>query len=69
MFVSSYTVSAPLVSLGGLLYSGSVEESFSQSCNSTVSLCFYSLLLPITIPVYVFFHLCTWMSIKLFLHN
>ncbi|XP_058922839.1 phosphatidylinositol N-acetylglucosaminyltransferase subunit Y [Kogia breviceps] len=71
MFLSlpMLTVLIPLVSLAGLLYSASVEENFPQGCISTTSLCFYSLLLPITIPVYVFFHLWTWMGIKLFRHN
>ncbi|XP_059750328.1 phosphatidylinositol N-acetylglucosaminyltransferase subunit Y-like [Balaenoptera ricei] len=71
MFLSlpTLTVLIPLVSLAGLLYSASVEESFPQGCTSTSSLCFYSLLLPITIPLSVFFHLWTWMGIKLFRHN
>ncbi|XP_036728639.1 phosphatidylinositol N-acetylglucosaminyltransferase subunit Y-like [Balaenoptera musculus] len=71
MFLSlpTLTVLIPLVSLSGLLYSASVEENFPQGCTSTTSLCFYSLPLPITIPVYVFFHLWTWMGIKLFRHS
>ncbi|XP_010608787.1 phosphatidylinositol N-acetylglucosaminyltransferase subunit Y [Fukomys damarensis] len=71
MFLSlpTLTVLIPLISLVGLFYSASVEENFPQDCTSTASLCFYSLLLPITIPVYVFFHLWTWMGIKLFRHN
>ncbi|XP_012369490.1 phosphatidylinositol N-acetylglucosaminyltransferase subunit Y-like [Octodon degus] len=66
------TVLIPLISLAslaGLFYSASLEEDFPQGCTSTASLCFYSLLLPIIIPVYVFFPLCTWMGIKLFRHN
>lgn len=59
----------PIVSLFGLFYSASVEENFPQGCTSSSSLCFYSLLLPVTIPVYVFFHLWSWMGIKLFRHN
>ncbi|XP_059985322.1 phosphatidylinositol N-acetylglucosaminyltransferase subunit Y-like [Lagenorhynchus albirostris] len=54
--LSTLTALIPLVSLAGLLYSASV-------------VCSYSLLLLITIPVYVFFHLWTWMGIKLFRHN
>ncbi|XP_025145757.1 phosphatidylinositol N-acetylglucosaminyltransferase subunit Y-like [Bubalus kerabau] len=71
MFLSlpTLTVLIALVSLAGLFYSASVEEDFPQGCTRTTSLCFYSLLLPITIPVYVFFHLWTWMGIKLFRHN
>ncbi|XP_037676404.1 phosphatidylinositol N-acetylglucosaminyltransferase subunit Y-like [Choloepus didactylus] len=71
MFVSlpTLTVLIPLVSLAGLFYSASVEENFPQVCTSTTSLCFYSLLLPITVPVYVLFHLWSWMGIKLFRHN
>ncbi|XP_023574406.1 phosphatidylinositol N-acetylglucosaminyltransferase subunit Y-like [Octodon degus] len=53
------TVLIPLISLARLFYSASVEEDFPQGCTSTASLCFYSLLLPITITVYVFFHLWT----------
>lgn len=60
------TVLIPLVSLAGLFYSASVEEGFPQGCTSASSLCFYSLLLPVTVPVYVFFHLWTWMGLKLF---
>eukprot|EP00070_Physeter_catodon_P008653 XP_007118737.2 phosphatidylinositol N-acetylglucosaminyltransferase subunit Y-like [Physeter catodon] len=58
MFLSlpTLTVLIPLVSLAGLLYLASV-------------VCFYSLLLLITLPVYVFFHLWTWMGIKFFRHN
>ncbi|XP_021102525.1 phosphatidylinositol N-acetylglucosaminyltransferase subunit Y-like, partial [Heterocephalus glaber] len=63
------SVLIPLTSLTGLFYSASVEENFPQGWTSTASLCFYSLLLPITIRVYVFFHLWTWMGIKLFRHN
>lgn len=63
------TVLVPLLSLAGLFYSASVDENFPQGCTSTTSLCFYSLLLPVTVPVYVFFHLWTWMGIKLFRHN
>ncbi|XP_072511039.1 phosphatidylinositol N-acetylglucosaminyltransferase subunit Y-like [Notamacropus eugenii] len=63
------TVFVPLISLAGLFYSTSADESFPQSCISTSILCFYSLLLPITIPVYILFHLWTWMGIKLFRHN
>lgn len=63
------TVLIPLVSLAGLFCSAWVEEDFPQGCTSSSSLCFYSLLLPVTIPVYVFFHLWTWMGIKLFRHN
>lgn len=59
----------PIVSLFGLFYSASVDENFPQGCTSSSSLCFYSLLLPVTIPVYVFFHLWSWMGIKLFRHN
>ncbi|XP_063501463.1 phosphatidylinositol N-acetylglucosaminyltransferase subunit Y-like [Symphalangus syndactylus] len=71
MFLSlpTLTVLIPLVSLAGLFHSAFVEENFPQGCTSTASLCFYSLLLPITIPVYVFFHLWTWVVIKLFMHN
>uniref|UniRef100_A0A8I5TN56 PIGY n=1 Tax=Pongo abelii TaxID=9601 RepID=A0A8I5TN56_PONAB len=71
MFLSLPTlpVLIPLVSLAGLFHSASVEENFPQGCTSTGSLCFYSLLLPITTLVYVFFHLWTWMVIKLFMHN
>ncbi|XP_026972027.1 phosphatidylinositol N-acetylglucosaminyltransferase subunit Y-like [Sagmatias obliquidens] len=54
--LSTLTALIPLVCLAGLLYSASV-------------VCSYSLLLLITIPVYVFFHLWTWMGIKLFRHN
>ncbi|XP_054533622.1 phosphatidylinositol N-acetylglucosaminyltransferase subunit Y-like [Pan paniscus] len=67
--LSTLTVLIPLVSLAGLFHSASVEENFPQGGTCTASLCFYSLLLPITIPVYVFFHLWTWMVIKLFMHN
>ncbi|NXU66058.1 PIGY acetylglucosaminyltransferase, partial [Horornis vulcanius] len=63
------TVLIPFLSLAGLFYSASVDETFPQGCTSTTSLCFYSLLLPVTVPVYVFFHLWTWMGIKLFRHN
>ncbi|XP_074092465.1 phosphatidylinositol N-acetylglucosaminyltransferase subunit Y-like [Macrotis lagotis] len=71
MFLSlpTLTVLVPLISLAELFHSASVDEHFPHSCTSTSSLCFYSLLLPITIPVYVFFHLWTWMGIKLFRHN
>ncbi|XP_062947772.1 phosphatidylinositol N-acetylglucosaminyltransferase subunit Y-like [Cynocephalus volans] len=69
LYLSTLTVLIPLASLTGLFYLASVEENFPQGCTSTSSLCFYSLLLPITIPVYVFFHLRTWMGIKLFRHN
>ena len=71
MFLSlpTLTVLIPLVSLAGLFYSASVEEDFPQGCTSTTSLCFYSLLLPITVPVYVFFHLWTWTGINLFWHR
>ncbi|XP_007886022.1 phosphatidylinositol N-acetylglucosaminyltransferase subunit Y [Callorhinchus milii] len=67
--LSTLTVLVPLLSLAGLLYSAMVDENFPQGCTSTGSVCFYSLLLPITIPVYVFFHLWNWMGIKLFRHN
>ncbi|XP_021111422.1 phosphatidylinositol N-acetylglucosaminyltransferase subunit Y-like [Heterocephalus glaber] len=63
------TVPIPLISLLGLFFSTSVQESFPQGCASRASLCVYSLLLPVTIPVYVCFHLRTWMGIKLFRHN
>ncbi|XP_006018176.1 phosphatidylinositol N-acetylglucosaminyltransferase subunit Y [Alligator mississippiensis] len=71
MFLSlpTLTVLVPLLSLVGLFYSATMDENFPQGCTSTSSLCFYSLLLPVTIPVYVFFHLWTWMGIKLFRHN
>ncbi|XP_006882371.1 PREDICTED: phosphatidylinositol N-acetylglucosaminyltransferase subunit Y-like [Elephantulus edwardii] len=71
MFLSlpTLTVLIPLVSLAGLFYSASVEDNFPQGCTSTTSLSFYSLLLPITIPVYVSFHLWTWMGSKLSRHN
>ncbi|XP_072494705.1 phosphatidylinositol N-acetylglucosaminyltransferase subunit Y-like [Notamacropus eugenii] len=67
--LSILTVLVPLISLVGLFYSPSIEKNFPRGCISTSSLCFYSLLLQITIPVYVFFHLWTWMGIKLFRHN
>uniref|UniRef100_A0A8C3WRJ3 Phosphatidylinositol N-acetylglucosaminyltransferase subunit Y n=1 Tax=Catagonus wagneri TaxID=51154 RepID=A0A8C3WRJ3_9CETA len=63
------TLLVPLVSLGGLLFSASVEGNFPQGCASTAGLRFYSLLLSVTVPVYVFFHLWTWMGVKLFWHN
>ncbi|XP_076992464.1 phosphatidylinositol N-acetylglucosaminyltransferase subunit Y-like [Tamandua tetradactyla] len=49
------TVHIPLVFLAELFCSASVEENFPQGCTSPTSLCFYSLLMPITIPVYIFF--------------
>ncbi|XP_036400278.1 phosphatidylinositol N-acetylglucosaminyltransferase subunit Y [Megalops cyprinoides] len=67
--LSTVTVLVPIISLFGLFYSASVDENFPQGCTSTSSVCFYSLLLPVTIPVYVFFHLWKWMGIKLFRHN
>ncbi|XP_069759775.1 phosphatidylinositol N-acetylglucosaminyltransferase subunit Y [Narcine bancroftii] len=67
--LSTLTVLVPLLSLAGLLYSAMFDEDFPQGCTSAASVCFYSLLLPITIPVYVFFHLWSWMGIKLFRHN
>ncbi|XP_055457357.1 phosphatidylinositol N-acetylglucosaminyltransferase subunit Y isoform X2 [Psammomys obesus] len=63
------TVLIPLVSLAGLFYSASVEEGFPQGCTSASSLCFYSLLLPVTVPVYVFFHRGAGRGLKLFRHN
>ncbi|XP_074061102.1 phosphatidylinositol N-acetylglucosaminyltransferase subunit Y-like [Macrotis lagotis] len=68
MFLSlpTLTVLVLLISLAGLFYSASTNEHFSHSCTSTSSLCCKSLLLPMTIPLYVFFHLWTWMGIKLF---
>ncbi|XP_021104150.1 phosphatidylinositol N-acetylglucosaminyltransferase subunit Y-like [Heterocephalus glaber] len=71
MFLSlpTLTVLIPLIFLVGIFYSASVEENFPQGCTSTASLCFYSLLLSISIPVYVFFDFWTWMGIKLFRHN
>ncbi|XP_063792555.1 phosphatidylinositol N-acetylglucosaminyltransferase subunit Y [Pseudophryne corroboree] len=71
MFLSlpTLTVLVPLLSLTGIFYSASVDKDFPQGCTSTASVCFYSLLLPITLPVYVFFHLWTWMGLKLFRHN
>ncbi|XP_054578134.1 phosphatidylinositol N-acetylglucosaminyltransferase subunit Y-like [Eptesicus fuscus] len=71
MFLSlpTLTVLIPLISLAGRFYSASVEENSPQGCTSTASLCFYSLLLPITIAVYVFFHLWMRLGIKLFRHN
>ncbi|XP_012608112.2 phosphatidylinositol N-acetylglucosaminyltransferase subunit Y-like [Microcebus murinus] len=71
MFLSppTLTVLIPLVSFAGLFYSATVEESFSRGCSNTMSLRFYTLLLPVTISVYVFFHLWTWMGIKLLRHN
>ncbi|KAM8808774.1 PIGY acetylglucosaminyltransferase, partial [Eudromia elegans] len=68
-WLPTISVLVPLLALAGLLYSASTDESFPQGCTSTSSLCFYSLLLPVTIPVYIFFHLWTWMGIKLFRHN
>lgn len=59
----------PFLSLCGLFYSAAVDENFPQGCTSGNSVCFYSLLLPVIIPVYVFFHLWSWMGIKLFRHN
>nr|ACI66680.1 Phosphatidylinositol N-acetylglucosaminyltransferase subunit Y [Salmo salar] len=67
--LSTLTVLAPIVSLFGLFYSATVDDNFPQGCTSTSSVCFYSLLLPVTIPVYVFFHLWKWIGIKLFRHN
>nr|XP_045015531.1 phosphatidylinositol N-acetylglucosaminyltransferase subunit Y-like [Jaculus jaculus] len=71
MLVSLPTLTVPisLISLAGLFYSASMEENFPHGCSSATSLSFYSLLLPVTIPVYVFFHLWTWMGIKLFRRN
>ncbi|XP_003782070.1 phosphatidylinositol N-acetylglucosaminyltransferase subunit Y-like [Otolemur garnettii] len=63
------TILIPLVSLAGLFYSTSVEENSPHGCTSTVSLCFDSLLLLITIPVCLFFHLWSWLGIKLFWHS
>ncbi|XP_038604170.1 phosphatidylinositol N-acetylglucosaminyltransferase subunit Y [Tachyglossus aculeatus] len=63
------TVLVPLVSLAGLLWSARLDPAFPRSCTSATSLCFYSLLLPLTGPVFVFFHLWAWMGIKLFRHN
>ncbi|XP_008309461.1 protein preY, mitochondrial isoform X2 [Cynoglossus semilaevis] len=59
----------PLLSLCGLLYSAAVDQNFPAGCSDGRSVCFYSLLLPVTLPVYVFFHLWSWMGIKLFRHN
>ncbi|XP_026991857.1 phosphatidylinositol N-acetylglucosaminyltransferase subunit Y isoform X2 [Tachysurus fulvidraco] len=67
--LSTVTVLVPVLSLLGLLYSSSVDENFPQGCTDTTSVCFFSLLLPVTIPVYVFFYLWKWMGIKLFRHN
>ncbi|XP_028814411.1 phosphatidylinositol N-acetylglucosaminyltransferase subunit Y-like [Denticeps clupeoides] len=67
--LSTVTVLVPVISLLGLLFSASTDEDFPQGCTSANNVCFYSLLLPVTIPVYVFFHLWKWMGIKLFRHN
>ncbi|KAJ3596952.1 hypothetical protein NHX12_003352 [Muraenolepis orangiensis] len=67
--LSNLVVLIPIVSLCGLFFSAAVDDNFPQGCTSSSSLCFYSLLLPVTIPVYVFFHLWSWMGIKLFRHN
>ena len=67
--LSTLTILIPVISLLGLLCSATMDENFPQGCTSTGSLCFYSLLLPVTIPVYVFFHLWKWMGLKLFRHN
>ncbi|CAN9498617.1 unnamed protein product [Ophioblennius macclurei] len=59
----------PFLSLLGLVLSAVLDQDFPQGCTSSSSLCFYSLLLPLCVPVYVFFHLWTWMGLKLFRHN
>ncbi|XP_058502424.1 phosphatidylinositol N-acetylglucosaminyltransferase subunit Y-like [Solea solea] len=59
----------PVVSLCGLFFSAAVDDDFPEGCSSSSSVCFYSLLLPLTVPVYVFFHLWSWMGLKLFRHN
>ncbi|XP_034033075.1 phosphatidylinositol N-acetylglucosaminyltransferase subunit Y-like [Thalassophryne amazonica] len=69
LYLSLMVGLVPIVSLCGLFYSAAVDENFPQGCTSSSSVCFYSLLLPVTIPVYVFFHLWSWMGIKLFRHN
>ena len=66
--VRALTVLVLLVSSAGV-YSGCVEEYFPQGCTGTTSLCFYCQLLPITVSVYVFFHLWTWTGINLFWHR
>ncbi|XP_037684559.1 phosphatidylinositol N-acetylglucosaminyltransferase subunit Y-like [Choloepus didactylus] len=68
MFLSlpTLTVLIPLACLVGLCYSAPAEENFPQGCTGTAS--FHSLLLSITIPV-MFFHLWTWMGIKLCRYN
>ncbi|XP_046306100.1 phosphatidylinositol N-acetylglucosaminyltransferase subunit Y-like [Marmota monax] len=59
-----------LIPWAGLFYSTSVRENFPQGYASMVSLYFYSQsALVMTIPVYVFFHLWTWMGVKLFKCN
>ncbi|XP_006169033.1 phosphatidylinositol N-acetylglucosaminyltransferase subunit Y-like [Tupaia chinensis] len=62
------SLAGPLVSLAGLFYSAWGKKTCRRAA-STASLCSYSLFLPVTIPVYVFFLLWTWMGIKLFWHN
>ncbi|XP_074141411.1 phosphatidylinositol N-acetylglucosaminyltransferase subunit Y-like [Sminthopsis crassicaudata] len=60
MSLPTLTVLVPLISLAGLIYSASVDENFPHGCTSTSSLCFYSLLLPIILPVCVILYLWTW---------
>ncbi|XP_028923417.1 phosphatidylinositol N-acetylglucosaminyltransferase subunit Y [Ornithorhynchus anatinus] len=63
------TVLVPLLSLAGLLGSARLDPAFPRSCAGAAGLCFYSLLLPLVGPVFVFFRLWAWMGIKLFRHN
>uniref|UniRef100_A0A8D2GVE9 Uncharacterized protein n=1 Tax=Urocitellus parryii TaxID=9999 RepID=A0A8D2GVE9_UROPR len=57
-----------LIPLAGLFYLASVRENFPRGCASMASLYSQSALV-MTIPVYVFFHLWTWMGVKLFKCN
>ncbi|PFX30651.1 Phosphatidylinositol N-acetylglucosaminyltransferase subunit Y [Stylophora pistillata] len=55
--------------LFGIFHTYLTTEDFPESCLNQYSPCYFGLLVPTSIPVFVFFMYFNWMGLKFFTHN
>ncbi|XP_035679247.1 phosphatidylinositol N-acetylglucosaminyltransferase subunit Y-like [Branchiostoma floridae] len=55
--------------LYGIFFTDHGEKGFPHGCVDPAYWCYYSLLIPVTAPMAVFFLFLNWLGLKFFRHN
>ncbi|CAB3982042.1 Phosphatidylinositol N-acetylglucosaminyltransferase subunit Y [Paramuricea clavata] len=69
LFMFIFCLFIAVVCFGGVTFSLFTSNNFPACCLEYGTACYFGLLIPTTVPVFVVFVYCNWLGHKFFIHN